>query len=83
MGLIARPAILVLLLVLAPAFAAAAELYKWIDEKGVTNYSNAPPARTPDGKPATLVEDRLSVYTPEEPVTQALERAKARHGQPT
>jgi hypothetical protein len=63
-----------------PAF--AAELYKWVDERGVTNYSNTPPARTGDGKPATVVEDRLSVYTPEEPVTDALERAKARPAQP-
>jgi hypothetical protein len=61
----------------------AAELYKWVDERGVTNYSNTPPARTGDGKPATVVEDRLSVYTPEEPVTDALERAKAQQAQPT
>src|SRR5687768_18496653 len=56
--------------------AGAGELYKWIDENGVVNYSSSPPAKTKGGKAATIVEDRTSVYTPEKSVTEALERRK-------
>lgn len=59
-------------LVLASAPAPGADLYKWIDENGVTNYSNNPPPKSRGGKPVTIVEDRLSVYTPEKAVTDAL-----------
>jgi len=38
--------ILLVALLLAP-LCAAAEMYKWVDEKGVTHYSESPP---PDGK---------------------------------
>ena len=61
-------------LLLATAPAGAAELYKWVDENGVTNYSNNPPPKSKTGKAATIVEDRVSVYTPEKAVTDALER---------
>jgi hypothetical protein len=43
----------------------AAELYRWIDERGVTNYSNEPPPKGASAKDVRTVEDRLSVYTPE------------------
>jgi len=69
----------VLLLASAPAF--AAELYKWVDEKGVVNYSNEPPPKTKGGPAPTVVEDRLSVYTPEKSVTDAIERSKERRPQ--
>src|SRR5262245_23899908 len=46
------------LLALLAAAPAQAELYKWVDAKGVTNYSSAPP--TAKAKP-TVVEDRVSV----------------------
>ena len=49
---------LAILLVLAAA-TARAETFKWVDDKGVTNYSNKPPARA---KAVQTVEDRLSVY---------------------
>lgn len=64
----------------APAF--AGELYKWVDENGTVNYSNNPPAKTKGGKPPTVVEDRVSVYTPEKSVTDALERNKDRRVSP-
>lgn len=67
---------------LASAPVAAAEMYKWVDEKGTVNYSNNPPAKTKGGKPATIVEDRVSVYTPEKSVTDALERDRGRRLQP-
>jgi hypothetical protein len=56
--------------------AAAGELYKWVDENGVVNYSNTPPPKTKSGKPPTIVEDRTSVYTPPKSVTDALERSR-------
>ncbi len=64
------------LLASAPSF--AGELYKWVDDKGVVNYSNEPPPKSKGGKPATIVEDRLSVYTPEKSVTEAIQRDKNR-----
>jgi len=56
-----RLAILTLLptLMLLAAAPAQAELYKWVDAKGVTNYSSTPP--TGQAKAATVVEDRVSV----------------------
>jgi hypothetical protein len=68
-------------LLLASSPAPAAELYKWVDEKGVVNYSNEPPAKTKGGQAPTVVEDRLSVYTPEKSVTEAIERNKERRPQ--
>jgi hypothetical protein len=68
-------------LLLASAPAAGAELYKWVDENGVVNYSNTPPPKTRTGKPPTVVEDRLSVYTPEKSITEEIERNKDRRTQ--
>ena len=55
----ARLAFALLLCFAAAAPAALAGTYKWVDAKGVTNYSNAPPP----GKVAQsqLVEERISV----------------------
>lgn len=49
-------------LVLACALPAHAQVFKWVDEKGVVNYSAAPPG----GKTARAVEvpARVSNYTP-------------------
>ena len=59
----ARSAVLTTLL-LACALAQA-ETYKWVDERGVTTYSNTPPATK-----AQVVADRISVY----PTDPALNR---------
>jgi len=64
--LIAAPAILSA----APAFA---QLYKWVDEHGVTNYSNQPPADPNAVKKLRPVEGNLSVYSPDKALTQAIE----------
>jgi hypothetical protein len=69
-----------MLIGIAPA--EAAELYKWVDQNGVTNYSNEPPPKGTNVKPMVVPEDRLSVYTPEQSVTQAIERAKERAARP-
>jgi hypothetical protein len=49
--------------VLLIGFAACvqAETYKWVDEKGVTNYSNHPPAAA-KAKAVQQVEERISYY---------------------
>lgn len=67
---------------LASAPVTAGELYKWVDDKGVVNYSNEPPPKTKNGKPPTIVEDRISVYTPEESVTEAIKRNKESRAKP-
>lgn len=42
---------------------ASAETYKWVDERGVTNYSNnPPPSAARAAKPAQKVEERISTY---------------------
>jgi hypothetical protein len=69
-------------MLLSSATLSAAELYKWVDDKGVVNYSNEPPPKTKGGKAPTVVEDRLSVYTPEKSVTEAIQRGKDRGPQP-
>lgn len=55
----------------------AAETYKWVDERGVTNYSNAPPAAAPAGK-LTRVDNTLSVYTPDDNFMQAVKALRER-----
>lgn len=65
---------LVLCAALAPV--AHAQTYKWVDERGVVNYSNAPP---PQAAKAQTVEDRISVYAsdPTLPHTQAVDQRLA------
>jgi hypothetical protein len=53
------PALLFPLLTLGAALPARAEMYKWVDEKGVTNYSSAPPSAK--ARVTTVAEDRVSV----------------------
>lgn len=54
-----------LLMAAAPAWA---DIYKWVDDKGVVNYSATPPAKKSDAKSPVktleAAESRLSVYTP-------------------
>jgi hypothetical protein len=70
--------ILVAMLATSPA---CAQLYKWVDERGVTNYSNQPPVDPKAAKRLLPVEDRISVYTPDKAVTQAAEAARQRNDQ--
>ena len=61
--------------VLAAALAAGqvhAELFKWVDARGVTNYSNQAPADPVAAKKVTTVEDRISVYTPDKTLLDAV-----------
>ena len=47
---------------------AHAETYKWVDEKGVVNYSNTPP---PNATNAATVPERISNYAPDPAIAQA------------
>lgn len=60
----------VLLLVARPLWA---ETYKWVDERGVTNYSSNPPANAKLAKKVQVVEERLSVYTPDPGLLRAIQ----------
>jgi hypothetical protein len=73
------PVSLLLAAVLAAAGShAAAQVYKWTDEKGVVNYSNTPPPKKPGVKPPVVVEETISVYTPEKAVTDSIEDSRKR-----
>ena len=57
---------------LAAALAGApscAQVYKWVDEDGVTHYSDRVPANQGTLKKVDIVPDRLSVYTPDPSLT--------------
>jgi len=41
----------------------SAQVYKWVDENGVTHYSDQAPAKGKAEKKAAVVPDRLSVYS--------------------
>ena len=64
-------------LLLAAMPLAQAQTYKWVDERGVVNYSNTPPPAA--AKSVQPVEERISVYASEPPVAQgaAVERRLA------
>jgi hypothetical protein len=53
--------------------AAAAQLYKWVDERGVTNYSSEPPGDPGALKKLMPVEGNLSLYSPDLALTRAIE----------
>ena len=66
-------------LIFAPS--AQAQVYKWVDERGVVTYGDEPPAaKRRSAKPVQL-EDNLSVYTPDEGVREATKRARERSAQ--
>ena len=69
-----------LVAILAPA-PACAQLYKWVDERGVTNYSNQLPADPKAAKKLLPVEDRISVYTVDKALTQAVEAFRQKSDQ--
>jgi hypothetical protein len=54
------------------ALPASAQIYKWVDENGVTNYSGDPPAAKAAATKSTAVADRISVYAPEPGVQRAI-----------
>lgn len=51
---------LVVVLAVAPAWA---QVYKWVDQRGVTHYSDQAPPKQGTVRKLDIVTDRLSVYT--------------------
>ena len=68
------------LALVAAAPMAAAQVYKWTDERGVINYSNSPPPEGKSKKGVSVVEDRVSVYSADPAVVQATQNARERRG---
>jgi hypothetical protein len=58
--------------VMLAAIPAYAQVYKWVDEHGVTNYSSEPPADRNAGVKPPTIADRISVYAPEPAVQRAI-----------
>jgi len=52
---------------------AAAQLYKWTDERGRVTYSNQLPVDAKAAQKTTVVEDRVSVYSPDAALLRAVE----------
>jgi hypothetical protein len=50
---------------------AGAQVYKWVDDRGVTNYASKPPADIKSGAKAVSIAERISVYAPN-PAVQRL-----------
>jgi len=69
----ARCSLAILLLALA-APPIQAETFKWVDEKGVTNYSNNPPPPGKAAKSLQTVEDRISTYETDPSLIRAMAR---------
>jgi hypothetical protein len=44
---------------------AQAQIYKWVDDKGVTNYSGTPPKGASSAMAPAILEDRVSVISPQ------------------
>jgi hypothetical protein len=73
-----RASALAALLPLLAAAPAGAQLYKWVDERGVVNYSNQPPADAKGAKRVEQVKDNVSVYTPDAALRREIEADKER-----
>ena len=69
---------LFMLIAAGASLSASAELYRWVDERGVTNYSNERPPATATAKKLTSVADKVSVYTPDEQLIKATKAMRER-----
>lgn len=54
----------------SPAFG---QLYKWVDRRGVTNYSSQPPSDPAEMSALRPIENQVSVYTPDPALMRAVE----------
>jgi hypothetical protein len=63
---------------LVPLPAVCAQIYKWVDERGVTNYSNHQPAPSAAPRTVGVVEHNISVYTPDPALTRAVDAFRIR-----
>lgn len=58
------------------AWPAAAQTYKWVDERGATHYSNTRPTLGILPGRIDPVAERVTVYTPDEPLKRAIEERR-------
>lgn len=65
--------LLVVAAVILPVSTASAQIYKWVDEHGVTNYSNLRPSDPKVQQQADLIGNTISVYTPDPALVQAVD----------
>ena len=68
--LIRLVATLTAFLVAVPAFS---QVYKWVDENGMTNYSGKPPTYVKPGTTLDTVAEKITVYTPDKALMQAMQ----------
>jgi hypothetical protein len=62
----------------AASITANAELFRWVDERGGINYSDRAPAKSSNVKDVSVVQDRLSVYSPDRATIEMVQRARER-----
>lgn len=60
------------------ATSAHGQVYKWVDQNGVTNYAGKPPTDVNAVQELDVVEERLSVYAQDKRVLRALDTASQR-----
>src|SRR5688572_26632709 len=60
-----------LMAAVAPS-AQAQQMYKWVDERGQVTYSTTPPPEASRASKVGVVEERVSVYTPDAVVNRAM-----------
>jgi len=63
---------------LAPLPGVCAQIYKWVDERGVINYSNHQPARATVPGKVEVVENNISVYSPDAALIRAVDAFRMR-----
>lgn len=61
------------------AGAVAAQVYKWVDERGVVNYSSQMPTDPKSASKAAVIEDRVSFYTPDPVLVSEIEADRQRN----
>ena len=60
------------------ASSTSAQIFKWVDENGVTTYSNQRPAVATAPGEVAVVENRISVYTPDARLLEAVDAFRQR-----
>jgi len=75
-------AVLAAALLALQAGSAGAQLYKWTDERGRVTYSNQLPVDAKAAQKTTVVEDRVSVYSPDAALLRAVETDRERASRP-
>lgn len=69
-------------MLLAATVSAAEGLYKWVDERGVTHYSDRKPDDPKNAGKVMPVAGSLSVYSPDKSLLRAVEIARQRASEP-